>query len=283
MRMCILASGSSGNCTLLRVGGRTLVIDAGIGPRTCAQRLDGTGAAVCDVSDMLLTHLDTDHFTPTWFRTIERLGIRVHLARSHLHHFYRAGEQAARRLQKGGQLRAFDEGHFTLGEGEGDALHVRTLLCPHDETGSVSYRIDSAHGRLAYATDVGHVRGDLVESMTGVDLLAIESNYDPRMEIDSPRPEFLKQRIMGGAGHLSNEQARDAVLRAVERSAEPPRHVVLLHLSRQCNHPDIARAVWNDHPQLASRLRFTSQFERTGWLAARHEDRPVAAEQMAMW
>ena len=68
-----------------------------------------------------------------------------------------------------------------------------------------------------------------------VDVLAIESNYCPVMQENSDRPEFLKRRIMDGSGHLSNQQSAAAV-----RAIAPKKHVVLLHLSRQCNTPELA-------------------------------------------
>jgi ribonuclease BN (tRNA processing enzyme) len=73
--LCILASGSCGNCSVIRAPSGTLLIDAGIGPRTTAKRLDGTGSQLRDVRAICLTHLDRDHFSPTWTDTIIRLGI----------------------------------------------------------------------------------------------------------------------------------------------------------------------------------------------------------------
>lgn len=88
---------------------------------------------------------------------------------------------------------------------------------------------------LGYATDLGHVPARLTTLMAEVDVLAIESNYCPRMQAASSRPEFLKRRIMGGSGHLSNQQCAAAV-----EAIRPREHVVLLHLSRECNQPSLA-------------------------------------------
>ena len=77
MELCILGSGSSGNSTVLRVGRSVVLIDAGFGPRTTAQRLAGTGVAVADIAAICLTHLDTDHFNPNWLLTLARQGIRI--------------------------------------------------------------------------------------------------------------------------------------------------------------------------------------------------------------
>src|SRR5438105_12806627 len=77
LELCILASGSSGNASLLRTPSGCMLIDAGIGPRTTAKRLDGTGVAVRDIRAIVLTHLDSDHFTAAWLRTIAAQGIRI--------------------------------------------------------------------------------------------------------------------------------------------------------------------------------------------------------------
>src|SRR5881394_492127 len=77
LELCILASGSGGNCTLVRTPAGILLIDAGLGPISASQRLDGTGIHVRQISSVCLTHLDHDHFTPTWLKTLVRCGIRV--------------------------------------------------------------------------------------------------------------------------------------------------------------------------------------------------------------
>ena len=283
MQMCVLASGSSGNCTVVRLGGRTILIDAGIGPRAIARRLAGTGIRTTDLSALLLTHLDSDHFKPTWLAVISDLGIEVHLHRRHLHAFYRIDETAARRLQQLGLLIVFDDQPFTLAVPDGPPAVIRTVHCRHDREGTVSYRIRAETGCLTFTTDVGCVTDELIDAMIDTDLLAIESNYDPPMQLASARPAYLKRRIMGGRGHLSNAEAAEAVRRAVGRSARPPEHIVLLHLSRQCNHPAAARSAFSAHPELAGRLCITSQFEPSQWLRVNRATEPLIGEQLLMW
>jgi phosphoribosyl 1,2-cyclic phosphodiesterase len=122
-------------------------------------------------------------------------------------------------------------------------LCIRPLLQSHDEMGVAAFRIEVGSPRhaLGFATDLGRASEELVRHLSGVDVLAIESNYCPRMQLESPRPEFLKRRIMGGAGHLSNRECAEAA-----RLINPARHVVLLHLSTQCNTPTLAAAEHQD-------------------------------------
>src|SRR5205807_2741637 len=77
IELCVLASGSLGNCSVLRTPGGVVLIDIGIGPRTTARRMEGTGARVCEVAAVCLTHLDRDHFSPTWVTTLLKHRIRV--------------------------------------------------------------------------------------------------------------------------------------------------------------------------------------------------------------
>jgi hypothetical protein len=106
-----------------------------------------------------------------------------------------------------------------------------------------------------------------------LDVLALESNYDHRMQVESPRPWFLKRRIMGGWGHLSNQQAFDAVRMIFNRceavGARLPAHLVLLHRSRECNCPELLRKLFSRDARVAPRLVLAEQYERTPWLGAR--------------
>jgi phosphoribosyl 1,2-cyclic phosphodiesterase len=119
---------------------------------------------------------------------------------------------------------------------------VRPVLAAHDELGTVAFVIDHHGTRFGYATDLGRVGKVLLRHFVDLHALAIESNYDPQLELSSNRPQFLKRRIMGGAGHLSNDQSIEAVLEIEAQSALA--HVVPLHLSQQCNDPRIVKDLY---------------------------------------
>lgn len=265
MTLRVLASGSGGNCSVLVVGRggvrRVCLIDLGLSPRRTSRLLAESGLTLSDVDDVLLTHLDSDHFYATWARFIPgHVRVRVH-ARHH---------RAA--LASGippALLAPFDD-PFVIQADLGGAV-VAPSVNAHDALGSVAYRIDFALGQhvssLGYATDLGRVPDRLITHMRGVDVLAIESNYCPRMQDESGRPEYLKRRIMGGAGHLSNQQAGEAV-----RRIEPRGHVVLLHLSRECNLPELAA---REHAGAAYAITISRQHEPTGWVSVVPRPMPV--------
>jgi len=297
LEFCVLGSGSSGNATVVRAPSGAFLIDAGFGPRTTEKRLHGTGVALKDIAAIVLTHLDSDHFNPYWLRTILKQRIRVHLSARCVKDFLKIPE-----------VRDMEQGLFAKPIADGSAASIHELLAPfedsleplprvqmralplaHDETGSHGFHITCSDIRAGFATDLGHVPPHLIEAFLGVDFLALESNYDPLMEETSDRPYYLKQRIMGGQGHLSNEQALAAIQQILDRThaeigpEKLPRHIVLLHRSRQCNCPNIVRRLFSQDPRIKPILTLTDQFERTPWLRARQPREPVATQLAMAW
>lgn len=249
-RMCVLASGSSGNCTALVIEAagkrRIVLIDCGLSPRRTRKLLRELGLDPEDVTDILITHRDQDHWHPGWGESLPG-NIRVHVHRRHAD-LLRAYEPRPRGLAR------YDS-DFELCEGVG----VAPTLLAHDAAGVVAFRIEFGWaGTLGFATDVGRLTTRMIEHLREVDVLAIESNYCPRLQAASPRPEFLKSRIMGGSGHLSNAQCGQAV-----RAISPRKHVVLLHLSRECNTPELAAV---DHRGGGYALTISTQTSPTAWI-----------------
>jgi phosphoribosyl 1,2-cyclic phosphodiesterase len=293
LELCVLGSGSSGNSTVVRAAeGAAFLIDAGFGPRATEQRLYGTGLSVADLSAIVLTHLDSDHFNFYWLLTLLKHGIRVHVARRHARQFLHAPEVRDLRL-KLAHKNLPPDGFDRLVTPFDDALspipgvHIEALPLAHDEAGSHGFVITCGDYRVGYATDLGRVPEELIARFCGADVIALESNYDPCMEETSGRPPQLKRLIMGGSGHLSNEQAFAAVQAILDRTAATcgpdhlPRHIVLLHRSRQCNCPKLVRTLFAGDPRVAPVLTLADQHERTPWLHARRP-RAQRVEQLAL-
>lgn len=266
LSLCVLASGSSGNCAVLvsrpapDAPRRVVLLDAGLSPRKTARLLLERGIRPDEVDDIVFTHLDSDHCHTGWPGAIRPGGWRARL-RIHRQHMGRA--------ERAGLLcthtEPFDD-DLTI-----DAtLRAEVGLESHDDLGVAAFRFIArdAGGReahLGYATDVGRVTNNLLDLLAGVDTLAIESNYCPRMQHASDRPEFLKRRIMGGSGHLSNQESAGAV-----REIAPAQHLILLHLSRQCNTPERATEAHTtgaDAPGCA--VAVSAQFQPTAWVCTR--------------
>ena len=276
--LCVLASGSSGNCSalVLRRGMvvRVVLIDLGLSARRTFKLLADRGLRPDQIDDAIVTHLDSDHFHASWLSAMPgHVRIRMH---------HRHERQLRLTCPEGAdRLHTFDVDPVDIDEG----VTVRPHLMSHDEAGVSTLRIDMpglGAGTLGFCTDLGHITNDLIEHLRadvgtgegggggsggGVDVLAIESNYCPRMQLASSRPEFLKRRIMGGSGHLSNQEALDAV-----RSVSPREHVVLLHLSRDCNDPALVADL---HAGSDYALTIATQYLPTRWIRIARGERPL--------
>jgi phosphoribosyl 1,2-cyclic phosphodiesterase len=257
--LCVLASGSRGNCSVLVIPAtdkaprRVYLIDAGLSPRRTALLLNDRGIRPDEVDAIVYTHLDTDHCYAGWTKAIRpgyfRAKLMVH--RKHMGRAERMGLLIA-------HAEPFDEEHELAPN-----VRLYTEVLSHDSLGVACFRfvIDGVGGvtaHLGYATDCGRVTPGLIDHMKGVDTLAIESNYCPKMQMESGRPAFLKKRIMGGSGHLSNQLSADAVHRM-----KPREHLILLHLSQQCNNPQIAAC---EHAHDGITRTISSQHEPTPWI-----------------
>lgn len=261
LRMCVLGSGSGGNCTAVEYAGRLLLIDAGFGPRSMTSRLHERGAVLSQVRGICLTHLDSDHFRPNLIPTLIRWRISIYLYENHLPRFWRL--EKARELYDAGLVKVFTSRQFSPLDG----LEIQMVKLAHDATGTCAFRMQSDAGSIGYATDLGQVPEQLVSHFSEVDLLAIESNYDPQMQRASNRPLFLKERIMGGAGHLSNDQCMAAIEQVIARSSVGgPCDVVLLHRSRQCNCPNLIKSLYAGKAGFSARLTLSDQDAPSPWL-----------------
>jgi phosphoribosyl 1,2-cyclic phosphodiesterase len=225
LRFRVLGSGSDGNATLVEGGGGRLLLDAGLGPRQLAERLAAAGVDPGSLDAILVSHEHGDHtrgasaFSRKWGVPIA--GSRTTMAA--------AGFPA----EKLPPLRALEPGATLAFAG----LTVRAVPVPHDAARPLAFLLTASGATFGHATDVGHVSCSLVEALRGCDALLLESNHDPAMLRDGPYPWSLKERILGPLGHLSNGD----VARLLERGlGEACRHLVLAHLSRRNNHPELA-------------------------------------------
>lgn len=265
--LCVLGSGSGGNCTLILLhnagqADRFILLDAGLSPRETIKRLTPLGITLDQISDVLITHLDQDHLNRGWVSPKRCRSFNWRISRRHLAEAFTAG-------LPNDAVEPFTE-DFQLGE----QTFISCVSLPHDDKTTIGYRI-SHHGvELGFATDLGLVPQSLLTHFENLDALAIESNYDKQMQQNSDRPSFLKNRIMGGLGHLSNEQSLEAVIK-LDKSSKL-QHIVLLHLSRQCNDPQLVKTLYaNRCPNLLDRLTITNQFSPTPMLRIAAGDRII--------
>lgn len=230
VRVCLLASGSRGNATLIEADGCRVLIDAGLSAREINRRLGEIGLCADDLDALLITHEHRDH-----------VGGIGPLARRHHLPVYIVPQTAAAipQLGKIAALFHFMPGdRFTLGP-----LEISSFSITHDATDPVGFVINSSEGRIGYATDLGIATRLVADQLKGARVLVLESNHDEQMLLNGPYPWPLKQRVHGRHGHLSNRAAAELLQKLAWEGLEA---VFLAHLSQENNHPQLAGQTLKD-------------------------------------
>lgn len=237
MQIRVFASSSAGNCTLVRSGRTAILIDCGLGPERMRELLEGCGLDLSAITGVLVTHTHGDHLHRGMAGALRRAGVPLVCAGS-------VADAIGGQLELFGgdrlpQIRVLDRSAVAIG-----ALEVEHFPVPHDAPGGcygfIVRRASAKNGRsVALATDIGHVEADLPGWLSTADLAIVESNHDLEMLLRSGRPEWLIRRIRT-RGHLSNDETSSLVRLALALPRSRLRHVVLAHLSEQCNTPALA-------------------------------------------
>ena len=220
-----LASGSSGNAAVLSCGDTHLLIDAGISCRRITAALKELGLIPADLTAILITHTHSDH--------ISGLNTLLKKTACPLLATPRTCRELSCRVEGiDPRLMGLDS-PITLGE-----IDMQPIPTSHDAPGSCGWRLDTESGSVGFLTDTGYVTDEALDLLPGVDFVILESNHDVESLCSGPYPYYLKQRILGARGHLSNAAAGAFARRLAEGGT---RQFVLAHLSRENNTPERAR------------------------------------------
>ncbi len=226
MQVISLQSGSNGNSIYVEAGGVKLLFDAGISGIQAESRLASHDRDITSVDAVLISHDHADHCRCMGvFRRKFKLPIYA-TAKTH---------RAASRYGLGeiDDLRHFKAGE-TLQFGQ---VSVETIPTPHDGIDGVVFVVDDGEHRLGILTDLGHVFSGLGDLIASLDAVVLESNYDPEMLANGPYPEFLKERIEGPGGHISNFEAAEVLKSSAGKRMK---WACLAHLSAENNTPELA-------------------------------------------
>lgn len=225
VRICVLASGSRGNCTWIATERTRLLIDAGLSKRETYKRLRAVGERPETCDGVVISHEHLDHVSGLRKLALD-LGRPIYI------------NQATRRaLEWDPGIKAFE----TLVAGEtlvvGD-IEVTPFSVPHDAADPVAFTFRAEGLKIGLVTDLGYIPEHVKQHLRGCHVLIFESNHDTEMLRVGPYPWFVKQRVMSRHGHLSNNTTAEFLADAYDGGAQV---LVLAHLSEANNHPEIAR------------------------------------------
>lgn len=220
-----LQSGSNGNCYYVEANGTKLLFDAGITASMAARRLDEHGRDIKDVDALIISHDHGDHARHT--------GVYSRKYKMPVHITQRTLEVATKRHGIG---KMNETSHFKTGDVISiGSVTIETIPSPHDAADGSLFIISSEGKRLGIWTDLGYVFDELYPIVSTLDGLFIESNYDPLMLDNGPYPAFLKERIKGPKGHLSNLDCAELI-----KAGTKLQWACLAHISNNNNSPNTA-------------------------------------------
>lgn len=230
MRLCSIASGSSGNCIYIGHASTHLLVDAGISGRRIEEGLKSIDVPVEKLLGIFITHEHSDH--------IQGIGV---LARKYGIPLYGTKETFAA-MQNGktniGKVNTalfrpvLPETAVTVGD-----IEIMPFSISHDAANPVAYEFRADGRKIGMATDLGMYDERIRMHLDGASLLYLEANHDVNMLMVGTYPYYLKQRILGECGHLSNDAAAELICRLHHKGLK---HVVLAHLSKENNYPELA-------------------------------------------
>jgi len=226
LSFCSFSSGSSGNCYLVQSGRTALLVDAGISGRKIHEGLSATGTDPAKLSGLLITHEHIDHI-----RSIKTLS-----KKNGIDIYANENTWAAMNMDVADdRKKMFATGErFQIGD-----IDIKAFNVFHDATDPVGFSFFHEGRQISIVTDTGCITDDILDEIAGADLLVLEANHDVNMLKIGRYPWFLKQRILGDEGHLSNEAAAEVLLRLLDGS-DKARQVLLAHLSKENNFPQMA-------------------------------------------
>lgn len=226
MRFASLGSGSKGNSTVVESDTACVMVDCGFGLRNACTRLERIGKSPEDLTAIIVTHEHSDHWK----------GIGALSAKYNIPVYLSAGSLKAKEIQSGEALFNCIDSHRDFYVGD---ICIKPVPVPHDAREPIQYILSNGKVQLGILTDLGHFTPHVVSSYSKCDALLLECNYDDDMLLDGPYPRFLKDRVSGMFGHLSNRQAADLLL-ALDLSRL--KTLVIGHISAKNNDVSLIKA-----------------------------------------
>ena len=241
MRIEVLASGSTGNCTYVETKDHKILIDAGISKRCIDMGLEKLGVSFSQIDTLFITHEHEDHIR-SLCTVLKKGNLTCYMTKG----TYQAILNGKNESLKPVLQEKLSNGYIILLNRltnsiryesiSLDTAEVEVLPTFHDAAESVGYKIKDNNQTLVYITDTGYVHHSLFETISNADCYVLEFNHDPYILMSSDRTYALKQRILSDHGHLSNE---DAAVTLAKIMGDKTKLVFYAHISQECNLSEI--------------------------------------------
>lgn len=230
LRFCSIASGSTGNSYVVRTEDTAVLIDCGISGKRIIAGLEALGLDPGDLDAILLTHEHTDHILSIKMMARKAPGAEVFASEGTI-------TAISDKIKPERATAIEGDSSFRVGDIDIDAFDLS-----HDAIEPVGYSLKSGGSRLSIITDTGIVTDDIYSHIKDSDGLILEANHEVNILRAGPYPYELQQRILGEQGHLSNVTAGETIARVLDsrESEKPPLYVMLAHVSRHNNTPEVA-------------------------------------------
>lgn len=232
LRFTVLASGSTGNATVVSSDAATVLVDVGLSGKKIEELMQQRGVAGNELDAVFVTHEHSDHIKGlgAFARKFELPVYANEKTWAAMHkHVGELPDHQRKVLDTDSAMELFD-------------LRIESYAISHDAAEPVGYCFESGGRKLSLATDMGYMSDKVMAKLMGSDVIVLESNHDIEMLRMGRYPWNIKRRILGDTGHLSNEAAGEALCRLLSGAT---RRVYLAHLSLQHNLMDLAKLTVN--------------------------------------
>lgn len=224
---CNLYSGSSGNCSFVGTDNVNILIDCGESQKKITTALESIGKNISNIDAIVITHEHSDHIKNLGAIS-KKYNIPVYANEKT---FTNMPEQTKLINEENKKIFKTND-YFEIGDLKFHPFHI-----PHDAADPCGYNIYNDENKISIATDIGHMENEILHKLEGSKFLLLESNYEPEILKYAKYPYYLKRRIAGPNGHLSNQEAGETI---VKLSYSGVNNIMLGHLSNNTNFPELA-------------------------------------------
>ena len=227
LNFCSLYSGSSGNCLFVESDNTKLLIDAGVSLKKIEEGLNSINVSPSSLDGILVTHEHSDHI-----KSLGNLSKKFNLPVFANSETFDAMPKERDKISEQNIRNFIVNEKFCIND-----IEVNPFSIPHDAANPCGFNLTCDGKKISIATDIGHMTNNILKTLEGSKFVLLESNYDTEVLKCTKYPFYLKQRIAGPNGHLSNTMAGKVINHLLQNDLQT---AVLGHLSKESNFPALA-------------------------------------------